>query len=492
MALIDSDKLGVFGTLKYSADEGIVVPATSDVKSSVEEAFTSNDMFGGDFDITEENIGGRLVEGATRLIVETLGLCAINANQLNFEYALGRYLDAQASFFGISRNGATATTVVCSLGGDAGLVIPKGQLVSDDDGRLYELTATVVLNSDGVGNGTFACQEKGPIEVSVGAISTIVSSGVLGWDSVLNEVAGITGKDKESDASLRSRIRTARQAGIGYLSGIRSGILSIPEVKECLVYENFFGSPIWVDSVGNISMTYSSSNDAIGIKSHSILVVADYVDSEDTDYSVAEAIYKTKSCGSGMTPILTNSTSIDYANEKNNVHIPEQVNVTEYAKYVKNIRYLDTDVQAYYSIYFNKPFKKWAYVEIDVNSNAYVGTSQDLRADIIAAIDAFQNGNSKNVDGLTIGQNILAFELASGVSDEIPSIQVRSVLFLASWEAAANRPSSPESLTPTNTSFVSGSDDSVTEITIKMSQKGVIDTSRDVRVKIDGVVVSGV
>ena len=91
-----------FGTLyDYKTDAGIVVPQTSNIKSKIEETFTS--IFGSEISLDTETPIGRLIEAITLLFVDILGVNAANANSTNPNQALGSYLDAIGSIFGISR-----------------------------------------------------------------------------------------------------------------------------------------------------------------------------------------------------------------------------------------------------------------------------------------------------------------------------------------------------------------------------------------------------
>ena len=91
-----------FGNLyNYATTRGIVIPETSSIKSKVTECF--KEIFGNDFDTTDETPGGRFIEAITLLFVDILGVNAQNTYLLNPNFAIGQQLDNIGSMFGISR-----------------------------------------------------------------------------------------------------------------------------------------------------------------------------------------------------------------------------------------------------------------------------------------------------------------------------------------------------------------------------------------------------
>lgn len=85
----------------YATKNGIVIPATSDIRTKVENEFKT--IFGADIDTTAETPIGRLIEAITFLFVDICGVNAQNANGINPNGATGAYLDNIAALFGITR-----------------------------------------------------------------------------------------------------------------------------------------------------------------------------------------------------------------------------------------------------------------------------------------------------------------------------------------------------------------------------------------------------
>ena len=85
----------------YATKNGIVIPATSDIRTKVENEFKT--IFGADIDTTAETPIGRLIEAITFLFVDICGVNAQNANGINPSSATGAYLDNIAALFGVVR-----------------------------------------------------------------------------------------------------------------------------------------------------------------------------------------------------------------------------------------------------------------------------------------------------------------------------------------------------------------------------------------------------
>jgi uncharacterized phage protein gp47/JayE len=87
--------------------------------------------------------------------------------------------------------------------------------------------------------GNFTAENFGPIDVTAGNISTIVST-MTGWDSVNNIVDGHMGRNLETDDELRLRYNTGVfRLGAATLESIQASLLqNVSGILSCQVYEN--------------------------------------------------------------------------------------------------------------------------------------------------------------------------------------------------------------------------------------------------------------
>jgi hypothetical protein len=362
---------------KYNTQKGIIVPDTAEVKTEVENEWYSN--FGGDFNLQASTPQGRLVEMETLSRVGVIGLCALVANQINLDYATGQFLDAIGAFYGVERKGATRTRVLTTITGVAGTVIPAGSLAQTTAGdRFFMENETTIPNSGSI-TSYFLAEEYGAVPCATGTLTTIISQ-TIGWETISNPASADLGEALESDTEYKKRIKNARYTGASLLESIKGKLQLVDNVKSSFVYDN--GE--------NTNIVY----DGITIAPHSLLVVVD----GGANSEVARAIFNSKSCGCGYTSITGQA-------------VTEQV--------------VDGAFGVSYAVVFNRPEILDLDVVIDVRANEYTGT--DLEGDVKNAILNWESGGVESVDGLKIGQNASPFEIGSAVSEQLPSIYVKSV-----------------------------------------------------------------
>lgn len=101
---------------------------------------------------------------------------------------------------------------------------------------IYVSNGVTIINT--TTNGKFISETKGSIPVppySLNKIKTLVP----GWISINNNVAGVTGRDDETDYDLRERRKISLSlTGRGTLESLQAKILNLKEVTAVLVEEN--------------------------------------------------------------------------------------------------------------------------------------------------------------------------------------------------------------------------------------------------------------
>ncbi len=365
----------------YNTDTGLIVPDTAEIYTEVENEFTT--AFGSDLDLSSSTPQGRLIEMEALARQGTVGLCALIANQINIDYATGQYLDAIGAFFNVARKGATSTSVLATVAGVAGTIIPAGSLVQTQAGDDFYLENETIIPEQGFTTAYFLSVEQGDIPCATGTLTIIIDQ-TIGWETVNNPVAAIIGSNQESDYDYRKRIKSARYVGISYIQAIKAQLEQVENLKSSFVYDNVEDDPVVYDT--------------ITIPAHSIVVVADGGADED----VAQAIFSKKSAGSGYTAIPNQSVTVEVADGAYGVEYP---------------------------VTFNRPEVLQFEINIQVRNNNYTGA--DLETAVQNAILTWANGDVESVDGLKIGQDVSPFEIASAVSEQLPSIYVKSCLICA-------------------------------------------------------------
>ena len=205
------------------------------------------------------------------------------SNMLNLSSARGVWLDALGSLYFIERKMSEPTTVTCEVTGISGTVVPYGSLIEDANGNKLRLLATegITISADGTGSGQFSTVEHGAIVINSHSVTKIITV-VAGWDTVDNESAGVTGRDRETDAEYLARIKISLANNAeGTIEAIRADVLALDGVIACTVLEN----------ITNQSIT----SYGVQLTSHSIGVCVYGGNDED----IAKAIYKKKDAGCG-------------------------------------------------------------------------------------------------------------------------------------------------------------------------------------------------
>lgn len=100
--MAEYEKESIFdGIFTYTTNRGILVPSTSEIRDRVEQGFKY--VFGQEMDTTTETPAGRFIEAFTMMLVNVIGVNAINANGLNVRQAIGNWLDMDGAVFDVDR-----------------------------------------------------------------------------------------------------------------------------------------------------------------------------------------------------------------------------------------------------------------------------------------------------------------------------------------------------------------------------------------------------
>lgn len=266
---------------------GINVPKTSDIRADIAAKVQAAFQAAGGTavaNVDPDQPLGQLVDMLVAEIEAKNAEVAFLANCFSMEQATGSFLDALVSLYFIERKVSEPTIVQCTCTGLQGTVIPFGAVVQDTNGTKYRCLMTgAVIGSTGTATVNFSAVEHGPLEVAAETVTKIVTT-VPGWDSVTNPVAGVTGRDEESDAVLRDRTqKSVALNSHGSVSAILAAIAQVDGVIDVSVLEN-------ITNVPQVQF-------GITVPGHSIAVCV--AGGEGSD--IAQAIYEKKDAGCGMT-----------------------------------------------------------------------------------------------------------------------------------------------------------------------------------------------
>lgn len=362
----------------YVTGRGVIVPDTSSVLGDVQNEFKA--VFGNDLDVSPETVQGRLIEMISRSRLFTIQACAAVSNMLNLNTANGFVLDDLGSLFLISRQPATYTTTSVVLSGVSGTIVPEGTRLKTTGGEIFVNTEDYVIGSPL--NATFRAEKKGVVPCPADTL-TIILDAVNGLETANNPANPILGREMESDAEFRKRIKDSLNVNsIAVISAIKANLEQISGVVGTYLYDNYSASSVVVDD--------------ITVPAHSILAIVDGGDEDE----IAQVLYNKKTIGAGYC-----STSSD----------PDIEIVSKTV--------LDPIYGTSYTVKFARPKIVNLVVDITVARQNYTG--DDLVSDVKSAIINWANGKNDAVDGLKIGEDVSPFEISAAVSNTLPEIFIR-------------------------------------------------------------------
>lgn len=260
-------------------DQGVVLPDESDILAG--RMADINAAFGGGVNQQLSSPQGQIAQSDSAIIGDKNAQIAEISNQVNPDYADGRWQDAIGKIYFMERIAAYGTVVTCTCIGLVNTYIPAGSQVQDNSGYIYSSLADAYIPATGSVDIDFQCLTTGPISTPANTVVTIYRA-IFGWDRVNNAEAGTPGVDVESRADFESRRRQSVAANaVNSVQSVRASVLAVPGVLDAYVYDNGEDTAI----------TLGSSS--VSVKKHSIYVAVVGGTSSD----IAHAIWKKKAPG---------------------------------------------------------------------------------------------------------------------------------------------------------------------------------------------------
>lgn len=243
-------------TIKYGVTEnGFVRKPVADVVSSLNNKFIA--AFGSNFDISPESPDGQYIG----IMADEIASCWEQAEQVFNAFRPGAVsgigLDNVCELTNTVRyvDKPSQATVLCD--GDMGTTVPAGSIVTDGTMR-FILDTDVTLPGD----VTVIAEEPGEYYIAPRTINQIVTP-VAGWNSVINETAGETGINYESDPQLRARReKTTAVSSTATVEAIYASLADL-DIDYIRVRDNDTGSPIGNQPSGTVFVVVDggTSND---------------------------------------------------------------------------------------------------------------------------------------------------------------------------------------------------------------------------------------
>lgn len=256
---------------------GIIAPSYDDILAELKFAYRS--IYGQDAYLEPDSQDGQLLA----VFAQAINACNQTAVAVYNAYsptsAQGTGLSSVVKINGLKRLSASRSTVDVLIGGTVGTQINNG-VVGDDLGlgTRWALPALVEIPIEGEITVTATSVVDGLVNAPANSVTRILTP-TLGWQTVNNAAAAVSGQDVEPDATLRQRqsVSTALPAQ-SVMDAIVAAVANIPAVIRYKGYENDSGT-----------------TDDNGIPGHTISMVVQGGDVQ----AIGEAIANKKTPGTG-------------------------------------------------------------------------------------------------------------------------------------------------------------------------------------------------
>ena len=374
--------------------EGVVLPTDAEILSGRQTDIDT--AFGGGVNQALSTPQGQIASSDSAIISDKNSAIAYVANQVDPQYAEGRFQDAIGRIYFMTRNAATSTVVIATVGGLAGTYIDAGALALDTSQNVYQLLGAVTIGSDGTVSAEFSNVATGPIACAAGALTQIYKS-VSGWDTITNAAAGILGSDVESSQEFELRRQNSVALNShGTTYAIYANVYAVSGVLDCYVIDNPSGVTVYKGTTN------------FPLAPHSVYVAA----VGGTASAIAQAIWNAKDGGCSYSA---------YPDYPSGSTVPGEGSVE--TEIVYDTRY--DSPQPAYGVSFVRPTSTPVYFAVTVQNSSSLPSN--YVALIKAAILAQFNGKNDNTPA-KIASMVLASKYYGAVLSAVSGVTLVSIL----------------------------------------------------------------
>lgn len=219
---------------------GLHVPEYEDIKQRLLESFRQ--IFGNDLYLGADTQDYQMIAEFSDCLDDVYSLIIEAYNNRNPNYATGTALDMIIALNGLRRITATKSTVVLTLSGVEGTVVPAGSVCQDVAGYQWTTDAAATIPAGGSVNVNATCTVAGAVNAAAESI-TLIMSPTAGWVSVTNANAAVAGTDTETDAQLHDRReKSVANTGISISEAMYGAVRALAGVTKERMYQNSTGS----------------------------------------------------------------------------------------------------------------------------------------------------------------------------------------------------------------------------------------------------------
>lgn len=212
---------------------GFVAPAEAAILAGV--MLDMQAAFGGDLNPALETPQGQQASTTAAIVGNSNDTFLFLTQMMDPAYAFGRYQDALARIYFLTRIPSKPTVLQVNCSGLAGVIIPVNQLVKDQAGNFYGATQQATIPSSGSIVVQFAALVYGPTPVPG---SVVIYQSIPNWDSA-TVISGVVGEATESRSAFEARrSQSVAKNSNGSLPAVRGAVLEVPGVVDAYATEN--------------------------------------------------------------------------------------------------------------------------------------------------------------------------------------------------------------------------------------------------------------
>lgn len=315
--------------------EGFTPETFADISARIKARL---EAFSPGIDVSAESPDGQLVEIVSFELAQNWNELNLVYNSYNPEVAFGAGLRNLGLITGLPYGAATRSQTLVDLVGTNGTVVSRGSIVADDSGNQFTTSFDATIPASVQAVATMS----GPINVDIGAITTIVSP-ITGWDSVTNSVSGRQGSAAQSEVEFRNlRNKTVMRNFVSVEEVIRARLSETLGIEQVVV-------------LNNDSSTITLPD---GTPPNTIHVTVGEIAGHITDADIGQVISTTK----GLACPTFGSTTVVVDDEQGNPH----------------------------TINFSKAAPQPVFMDIEILflDEDFAGAEDNIRADIVAYINS--------------------------------------------------------------------------------------------------------
>jgi hypothetical protein len=263
-------------------ENGLLVPDVSDILSGRLTDMTT--ALGGGSSQSLSSPQGQIAQSDTEIIAQNYDKLLCLFNQVNPDYATGRFQDGIGRIYFQDRISAQGTVVTATCIGKVGTTIPAGSSAVDALGYIYQSIDYATIPASGSIDVQFVNTTTGPIPCGAGELNQIYRA-VSGWDAVTNVSPGVVGVDVESRIAFETRRKDSVARNSRNMDGSTlSALLETAGVLDAYVWSN------------RTAATVNKGTTSYPVLGHSLFICV----YGGADADVAESIFRTYNPGANM------------------------------------------------------------------------------------------------------------------------------------------------------------------------------------------------